>query len=168
MQLVEVVKVGISNHSHTLSEHKTKQMSNINEVKRPVHVIRTIILSLLTTSLGSLFLPSPSMADREYFYRNCAELQKVMSDHNPSEKYEGFEKVKMRRRNLIHEAYIVYCNGGFHTTKSRSGTMICRGYIAYSFNPIPAVANYYARWGRTEGLPNDNDIGQEKYCRLIK
>jgi hypothetical protein len=130
-----------------------------------IRTTRTIILSLLTVSLGFLASPPPSIADREVFYSNCAELQKVMNDYNPGYKYEGFGKVKMIRRNADYGKYIVFCNGGIVIDREE-GT-ICSGYIAYSFSRVGGAAHYYSRWGRTEGLPNDNDTGRNRYCRRI-
>jgi hypothetical protein len=127
---------------------------------------QTVFLASLTTILGFLALPLPSMADREYVYRNCAELQKDMNDHNPQLTLKGFEKVQMRRRNLDYEQYMVFCNGGIIVNREL-GT-ICRGYIGYSYARIVAGADYYARWGETDGLPNFGDTGIENYCRWIK
>jgi hypothetical protein len=127
---------------------------------------RTIILSLLTASLGLLILPTPLIADREYIYKNCAELQKDMNDHNPTLTLKGFEKIRMTRRSLGYESYTIFCNGGI--VIDREVNTICRGYIGYSFSRIGGGADYYARWGKTDGSPNFNDTGAEKYCRLIK
>jgi hypothetical protein len=132
----------------------------------PNYIIRTVILSSLTASLGILNLTSPSIADQEVIYRNCAELQKVISNRNPGDRYQGFEKSKMMRQNYEHGQYMVFCNGGI--IRDRAEGTICRGYIAYSFHPIPSVSHYYARWGRTEGPPNFNDTGQDRYCRRIQ
>jgi hypothetical protein len=132
----------------------------------PSYIARTIILSSLTASLGILNLPSPSMAAIEEIYRNCAELQKVISDRNPGDRYQGFERATMMRQNFEHGQYAVFCNGGI--IKDITQGTICRGYIAYSFHPIPSVSHYYARWGRIEGAPNFNDTGQDSYCKRIK
>jgi hypothetical protein len=137
-----------------------KKMNSISKIAR------TIILALVAANLGVLFLPSSSMADREYFYKNCAELQKVMNDYSRGKKYEGFEKVKMMKRITGYEKYMVFCNGGIIVDRE-VGT-ICRGYIGYSFSRIGGGADYYAAWGETRGVPNFNDTGAEKYCRLIK
>jgi hypothetical protein len=142
----------------------------MNKLISFIYTAQTIISCSLIASAGFLFLPSPSIAEeipgREKAYRNCAELQKHLNDNNPGDKYEGFEKAKMMRRNLDYEKYIIFCNGGIVTDASE-GT-ICRGYIAYSYAGIPATARYYARWGQTKGLPNDSDTGQKYYCRWIK
>ncbi len=78
----------------------------MNKIALPVCKIWTIILSSLTISLGFSSLPSPSIAAREVFYKNCAELQKVMNDYNPGDRYEGFERAVMMRRNYEHEQHI--------------------------------------------------------------
>jgi hypothetical protein len=107
-----------------------------------------------------------AMADREEFYRNCAELQKHINDYNPTLTVKGFERVSMERRYLDYEVRTVFCNGGIITDRE-VGT-VCRGYIGYSFSRIGGGANYYVRWGKTNGLPNFGDTGVERYCRLIK
>jgi hypothetical protein len=129
---------------------------------------QVIVLSSLIASLGFLATPKPSIADREILYKNCAGLQKVMNDYNPGHKYKGFEKVKMTRRNYYDgsEQYMVFCNGGI--VIDREAGTICRGYIAYSFARIAAIARYYSDWGETNGLPNNSDTGKGNYCRLIK
>jgi hypothetical protein len=138
----------------------------MNKVTKTIYITRTIILSSLIASSGCLSLPSPSIAAREYFYKNCAELQKVVNDYNPGLTVKGFEKINMERRYLDYETRIVFCNGGIIINREL-GT-VCRGYIAYSFARYAGAAHYYSRWGKTEGLPNDGDTGVEKYCRLIK
>jgi hypothetical protein len=126
---------------------------------------RMIIISSLIASLGFLTLPLPSTADREYIYKNCAQLQKIMNEYNPGAKFEGFENVKMMRRTLGYEKYMIFCNGGIITDGSE-GT-ICNGYIGYSFSRIGGGAQYYGTWGRTNGLPNFNDNDKGNYCRWI-
>jgi hypothetical protein len=130
--------------------------------------IRTVFLSSLIVSAGFLSLPSSSMADEQKFYRNCAELQKVINGRNPTLTLRGFERVQMMRRNLTDYAgnYILLCNSG--TIIDREEGTICRGYIGYSYAPHVSGADYYARWGKADGTPNINDTGQEKYCRRIK
>jgi hypothetical protein len=159
---VEVVSLGESKHSHRLSQsEKANKMNNITKATR------TIILSSLTTSLGFLFLSSPSMADQEVLYANCAELQKVMNDYSQGKRYKGFEKVQMMRRNLTYGGkYILICNGG--TIIDRGEGTICHGYIGYSYAPIVAGADYYASWGKSDGTPNTYDTGKGNYCRSIK
>ena len=132
----------------------------------PRYVARIIILSSLTVGLGILSLSSPLIADQESFYRNCAELQKVINSRNPYLTLKRFEKVKMMRRSLGYENYTIFCNGG--TIINREVGTVCRGYIGYSFSRIGGGADYYAAWGETNGSPNFNDTGAEKYCRLIK
>jgi hypothetical protein len=130
-----------------------------------ISITRVMILTSMTVGLE--LIASPSMADKEHVYRSCAELQKVMNDHNPELTLKGFEKVQMMRRNYDGtEQYMVFCNGGIVIDKE-AGT-VCRGYIGYSFARIAGIADYYARWGKTRGLPNFNDTGVEKYCRLMK
>jgi hypothetical protein len=154
-----------SEHSYRLNESETKDRNNM-KVKLLNDTARMAILSSLTVSFSFLALPSPSMADREYVYRNCAELQKVINDYNPRLTVKGFERVQMKRRNADYEKYMVFCNGGIIVDRE-VGT-ICNGYIGYSFSRIGGGADYYVRWGRTDGSPNFNDTGVEKYCRLIK
>jgi hypothetical protein len=154
-----------SKRIHKSVASKTKQINNM-KIMIPTYKARMIILYSLTVILGLLASPSSSMADREYIYRNCAELQKVMNDHNPELTLKGFEKVKMMKRITGYEKYMVFCNGGIVVDKE-VGT-ICRGYIGYSFSRIGGGADYYARWGETNGSPNFNDTDAEKYCRLIK
>jgi hypothetical protein len=144
----------------------SNQINDMNKLISPVYMAQTIILSSLIASLGLLSLPSLSMADREEFYRNCAELQKHLNDYNPRLTIKGFEKVRMMRRSVGYENYVIFCNGGIVVDREL-GT-ICRGYIGYSFSRIGGGADYYARWGQTNGSPNFNDTGAEKYCRLIK
>jgi hypothetical protein len=154
-----------SEHSYKLNESKIKN-GNSMKVKLFNDTARMAILSSLTVSFSFLALPSPSMADREYVYRNCAELQKVINDYNPRLTVSKFEKVKMVRRSLGYESYTIFCNSGIIVDRE-VGT-VCRGYIGYSFSRIGGGADYYVRWGRTDGSPNFNDTGVEKYCRLIK
>jgi hypothetical protein len=132
------------------------------------YTIRAVFLSSLISGAGFLSLSSSSMADEQKFYRNCSELQKVINSRNPALTLKGFEKVQMMRRNLTDYAghYVLFCNGG--TIIDREEGTICRGYIGYSYAPHASSANYYAEWGKTDGTPNGNDTGQEKYCRRIK
>jgi hypothetical protein len=166
--LVGEGEVEKNDYGYRLNESKlaTKRISSMNRTTKPAHVVRKVIISLLTANLGLLILPSSSIAAREYFYKDCAELQKVINDYNPTLTVKGFEKVSMKRRYLDYEVRMVFCNGGIIIDRE-VGT-VCRGYIGYSFSRIGGGANYYVRWGRTEGLPNDGDTGAEKYCRLIK
>jgi hypothetical protein len=130
-----------------------------------VCVIRTIILSSLIASAGFLSLPSPSVADREEVYRNCAQLQKHLNDNNPELTVRGFEKTRMMRRNSDYEKYTVYCNGGIVIDRGE-GT-ICRGYIGYFLSRIGGRSYHYADWGETDGLSNNHDTGRNRYCRRI-
>jgi hypothetical protein len=120
----------------------------------------------MAVGLGILNLSSPSIADQEHFYKNCAELQKVINSRNPNLTLKSFEKVKMMRRSLGYENYTIFCNGG--VIVNREVGTIRRGYIGYSFSRIGGGADYYADWGETNGSPNFNDTGAERYCRLIK
>ena len=138
----------------------------MNKLTSSGYMARTIVLSSFMASVGSPLLPLPSMADEQKFYRNCAQLQKHLNDNNPELTVKGFEKAKMIRRDLNAEKYIVFCNGGIITDRNE-GT-ICRGYIAYSYARIVAGADHYARWGKTNGLPNLYDTGKENYCRWLK
>jgi hypothetical protein len=137
----------------------------MNKLTSSVYMARTIILSSLMASAGFLSLPSPSRADREVLYRNCAELQKHLNDNNPGLTVKNFEKVQMMRRTVGYEKYMIFCNGGIVIDK-RIGT-ICRGYIGYSFSRIGGGSDHYATWGKTNGLPNFNDVGADNYCRRI-
>jgi hypothetical protein len=138
----------------------------MNNLTSSIYMARSIILSSLIASAGFLSFPSVSMADREELYRNCAELQKHINDNNPTLTVRGFQRVQMIRRNLDYEKYIILCNGGIIVDR-KVGT-ICRGYIGYSYARIVAGSDYYVRWGKANGLPNEGDTGVENYCRLIK
>ncbi len=148
-----------SKHSYRLSKNDNIKKTNVMNKATLI-----IIISSLTANLG--FLALPSMADREYFYKNCAELQKAMNDYNPGDKYEGFEKVRMMRKKTGFEQYIVFCNGGI--VKDGTEKTICRGYIAYAFARVPATARYFTSWGTMREESNLYDADQGKYCRRVK
>jgi hypothetical protein len=138
----------------------------MNKLKLSFHLTQNIILFSLMASVEFMFTPLPSVANREVRYRNCAELQKHLNDNNPQLTIKRFENIKMVRRVLGYQKYTVFCNGGIVIDREL-GT-ICRGYIGYSSSPIGGGDDHYATWGETNGSPNFNDTGAEKYCRLIK
>jgi hypothetical protein len=129
----------------------------------------SLLLFLLIISSGILSFLSSSRSEvrePEINYRSCTQLQKRMNKvNNPLFKFAGFERANLGRRMYAHNEYMVYCNGG--TIVDREEKTVCKGYIAYSYDPTIGTANYYGDWGWTDGTPNGADGGKRRYCQLL-